>query len=435
MKKVLIVTYYFPPNTTIVSSFRPYSWYCEFEKHGLLPVVVTRHWTDKPVRSSEEAIAEDRSERRVVVEGKKKIIYLPYFNTTFQKKASRKTTSAAGKLSAKLFDLAGLLTGNFANEPNLYVAFKNELLAIIAEEKPDVVVFSALPVSMVRLAHLVKKQFNVPVVIDFKDYWNNNLLNDGYRFTRQAKFYFKVQEHFIKRWLQEVNMIVSVSQPILDKVSAFTKATPFLLHNGFERDLFKEVQDEEDSQTFSIVLTGMLYPLQDRSVIIDGFNRFLAANHQPDNVKLFFIGLEYVKDIADDIRRTIPEKNILITNRLPRKEALGYMKRASLLLYAGWKGWKGIYSGKIFEYLGAQRNILLAPGDDDVLNALLRQTGAGRLANTPEEMASLLQAWYVEWKEHKKLQYHSQKETIEQYTREALAKKFAEKLKTHFNLS
>jgi glycosyltransferase involved in cell wall biosynthesis len=434
MRKVIIVSYYFPPNTTIVSSFRPYSWYCEFEKHDLLPVIVTRHWTDKPITSSEEAIAEDLREKLVVVEGKRKIIYLPYHNTVLQKGATKKTTSAISRMATKLYELAGLFSGNFTNEPNLYAAFKNELPGIIREEKPDLVIFSALPVSLIRLAHDVKKTFRIPVVVDFKDFWNNNLLNDNYRFTKQAKFYFFVQERFIRRWLQNIDMIMSVSQPILDKVSAHTKAAPFLLHNGYERNLFRDITEKEDSQTFSIVLTGMLYPLQDRSLLINGFNRFLAVNKFPGDVKLFFIGLAYVTDIADDVRKSIPEKNLFISNRLPRKEALCYMKRASVLLYAGWKGWRGIYSGKIFEYLGAQRNILLAPGDDDVLDALLQETKAGKIANTEEEMATILQAWYDEWKKSGKLQYNGELSIIENYTREALAEKFAKKLKEFFSV-
>lgn len=60
------------------------------------------------------------------------------------------------------------------------------------------------------------------------------------------------------------------------------------------------------------------------------------------------------------INAAIPAANLLITNRIDRLEALSMSARSYVLYYIGWKGYRGIYSGKIFEYLGLQRNILLA---------------------------------------------------------------------------
>lgn len=434
MKKVLIVTYFFPPNTTIVSSFRPYSWYNEFQKHSLLPIVVTRHWNDQPLKSTHEILSEDLREKEVVVDGDRKIYYLPFQNTDIYRQANKKSTSLLGKVTKKAYEMAGLLTGRFTNEPDLYFAFKKEIIRIVEIEKPAVVIFSALPVSLVRLAAFVKSRFNISVVIDFKDFWNNNLLNDNYKFSGRAKFYFFIQELYIKKWLRDIDLVVSVSQPILDKIKKHTPATAFLLHNGYERELFKEIAVEEDEKVFTIVLTGMLYSMQDWRLLVNGFNRFLESSNYPENVCLYFIGLDYVPELADNIRKLIPAKNLVITNRLPRKEALKYMKKASILLYAGWKGWRGIYSGKIFEYLGARRNILLAPGDNNVLDALLHETKAGRVVNSEEEMASVLEGWFTEWKIHKKLAYQSDEGALEYYTREALAERFAVKLKCFFNL-
>ena len=50
--KVLILTYYFPPNNA-TAGFRPLSWAKEFVKNGIEPVVVTRHW--KPEDNTQTA--------------------------------------------------------------------------------------------------------------------------------------------------------------------------------------------------------------------------------------------------------------------------------------------------------------------------------------------------------------------------------------------
>ena len=88
----------------------------------------------------------------------------------------------------------------------------------------------------------------------------------------------------------------------------------------------------------------------------------------------------------------------------------------------GWKGWKGIYSGKIFEYLGAKKNILIAPNDGDVLEKLINYTNSGKLANTPQEMTAILSNWYSQWKRHE-IEYHGIDKRINEFTRESQAEK------------
>src|SRR5688500_10355854 len=44
VKKILIVSYYFPP-CNIVSAQRAHSFAENFRRHGLHPIIVTRHWT------------------------------------------------------------------------------------------------------------------------------------------------------------------------------------------------------------------------------------------------------------------------------------------------------------------------------------------------------------------------------------------------------
>ena len=46
MKKVLILAWDFPPYQAIGAA-RPNSWFKNFKKNGLYPIVVTRHWDDE----------------------------------------------------------------------------------------------------------------------------------------------------------------------------------------------------------------------------------------------------------------------------------------------------------------------------------------------------------------------------------------------------
>jgi len=44
MKNVLVVSYYFPPNTG-APAWRPFSWATNFHKKGINTTIITRHWT------------------------------------------------------------------------------------------------------------------------------------------------------------------------------------------------------------------------------------------------------------------------------------------------------------------------------------------------------------------------------------------------------
>ncbi|HNO01016.1 MAG TPA: hypothetical protein PKN06_12170, partial [Chitinophagaceae bacterium] len=130
--------------------------------------------------------------------------------------------------------------------------------------------------------------------------------------------------------------------------------------------------------------------------------------------------------ISDKIKAAIPAANLLLTNPKLRLEALSMTARSHVLYYIGWKGYRGIYSGKIFEYLGLQRNILLAPSDNDVNAALIDETKSGKVADTIEEMVAALSGWYQEWKHTGRLQYEGNTAAIKKYTREKQSEILAE---------
>lgn len=420
MKKVLIVSYIFPPNTTMVSSFRPYSWYLEFEKYGLTPIAVTRHWTSEPIVNSFQLGNEDESPLSIVEEGDKKIYYLPYRNNFFERQARRHE----GKTLAKVWELAGLFAGRFTKEADLHHAFYKEIGALIKKEKPKAIILTAMPLSAAKLGYHLKKEFGLPVIIDFRDYINNNLLNDQFNFTGRARFSFKIQELYLKKWLSNADAVMSVSQPILDKLAKFTSARQILIHNGYEERLFENITAVQ-AEKFTISMIGMLYETQDIDFIIKGFNSFLSRLRQPTDCSIEFIGQDYLPAISERLKAQLPQGSIITTPRISRKEALQKMKSSHVLYYAGWKGWKGIYSGKIFEYLAAQKNVLIAPGDADVIDELVQDTEAGKIANTVEEFSEILYNWYGEWQDGKELKYYGKKEKIAAFTREALAQKLA----------
>ena len=165
--------------------------------------------------------------------------------------------------------------------------------------------------------------------------------------------------------------------------------------------------------------------MQDISICMEGIKLF-SEKVDKQKVQFNFIGIESVPAVAEKIRDDLKGLPVLITNKIERDKALQYMVQSHVLLYMGWKGFKGIYSAKIFEYLGAARNILIAPGDDDVLDELVTSCKAGMIANSEEEFLNYMMKCYNEWLQTGEVSYSGDEMEIKKYSREKQAQILAE---------
>ena len=172
---------------------------------------------------------------------------------------------------------------------------------------------------------------------------------------------------------------------------------------------------QNQKSNFEISIIGTLYPQQNIDIILDAIKLFLKTN---ENTKFNFIGTDVIDVVGKHIKKKLNHPNCIFSSRIPREKVLDIMKSTDILIYMGWKGYKGVYSSKIFEYLGAKRNILIAPSDEDVIENLLIETNAGEVANTPEEVCAYFERKYFEWESKGILDYHGIDEKIDFYSRE-----------------
>jgi hypothetical protein len=88
---------------------------------------------------------------------------------------------------------------------------------------------------------------------------------------------------------------------------------------------------------------------------------------------------------------------------------------------------KGTYTGKIFEYLAAQRPILVTGGfGNDVVEELLAETSSGVYCSTVEAIKKAVRESYLEYETKGKVAYNGIVEKIGKYSYREMAKSFAE---------
>lgn len=400
-----------------VSGLRTESWAKAFADAGIEITVFTRDWEHEKEINVGEHMDSTHYTKPIITEFVNlRMICLPY----------KKPWEPASSFLKKIHSSYLALTGRYNGEADISQWYN----AIADEHKKNSFthfITSSHPFSSLVLMYKLKKEFSDRItLVDFRDYININLLNPSIKFSLFSKLIIAAQQKWITGYAKNIDLITTASESISDKFEHVHHCKNVTtIYNGFEADLFDSIEDVKQNDTFNVSMIGTLYHYQDIDFMIDGLSRFLNEHKNKTGIMINFIGLDYYPQVAAQIRSRLSEFDgmIKITPRLKRSDALSVMKNSQVLFYVGWKGWKGIYSGKIFEYLGAKRNILIAPNDHDVLEKLVNYTNSGKLANTAAEMHDILTAWYEEWQQNGKLKYSGVEERIAQYTREYQAER------------
>ncbi|MEO8151198.1 MAG: hypothetical protein ABI723_26440 [Bacteroidia bacterium] len=424
MKRVLIITYYFPP-VKGAAPWRPFSWAKEFKSHGLDPTVLTRHWVGNESHWS-EFVKDNDTPANTEIFDDYKIIHLP--SKKFWLLNILNNYLLKYSLLSKVFYFFSSLFGYFNLEVDAYTTFKNFLKEHLQHNRYHYIMLTYPPSNLLKLTPIIKKYTDAKIIIDIRDLWNNYALQNNYRPSLKDRISNKL--HFIhtRRYVKKCDLVTVVTPSFIPFFTAMGKAPVEVIYNGYEAFLFNTLKKKQGVK-FNVSYIGNLYPRMDLSVLKNGLKLFLQ-NKSAEKVQVNFIGLGSNEEMKQKVIVDFPLQFLNVTRMLNKDEALQHTLNSDVLLHYGWKGFRGMIGTKTFDYLASGNNILLAPGDDDIVDDLLVKTNTGRVANTPEEFNKILNEWYNEWMQNGHIEYKGLKHEVEFYARENQAAIMAELL-TH----
>jgi glycosyltransferase involved in cell wall biosynthesis len=265
-------------------------------------------------------------------------------------------------------------------------------IRIVKQEGIDVLLTTSPPSSVHLIGAAVKKATGIPWVADLRDSLVANPHRRAESFVVRAK---EQGEHAVARLVaRNADAIVAVSEAIADELrERQPRGRVHHISNGSDFDDFAGL-DYTRGARFRITHTGSFFGKRDP-------RPFLTALERVDDVVARFVG---------DFRATDREwaEALDLGDRLelipyaPRRHALELQRDSEALLLlipeAGGRG-RGVLSGKVFEYLAAERPILAVVPPDGAAAALLRETGAGIVVAPDDvdgiarELAALRDAW------------------------------------------
>jgi glycosyltransferase involved in cell wall biosynthesis len=257
---------------------------------------------------------------------------------------------------------------------------------LVKSEGIDAVITTSPPNSMNLIGAAVKRLTGIPWIADLRDAVLGNADRRFDRTSVQVKE--KALESVVRLIARKADGVVAVSETIADEVRRFEPAGEIrVIPNGCDFDDFAGLE-YQPGERFRITHTGSFFGQRNPRAFLSA----LASSGLEDVVARF------VGDFRSADREWV--ESLDLGDRL---ELLPYVSHhralqlqrdseANLLLLpdAAGRG-RVVPSGKIFEYLAAERPILAAVPPDGAAAELVRETGAG-IVVAPEDERGLREA-------------------------------------------
>jgi glycosyltransferase involved in cell wall biosynthesis len=249
----------------------------------------------------------------------------------------------------------------------------------------DVVITTSPPASVHLVGAAVAKATGARWVADLRD----SLVAHPHRRAerRLVRAKEKTAEWVARLVAQSADGIVAVSDAIADEARALSPKGPVAtIANGSDFDDFDGIEYRPGAR-FRITHTGSFFGRRDPRPFLtaladsglDVEARFLGDFRSSDRVWAEEL------DLGDRLR---------LLPYAPRRESLELQRDSDALLLlipdAGGRG-RGVLSGKVFEYLAAERPILAVVPPDGAAAELIRETGAG-IVVAPDDVEGIREA-------------------------------------------
>ncbi|MCZ7424598.1 glycosyltransferase [Micromonospora sp. WMMA1949] len=255
--------------------------------------------------------------------------------------------------------------------------------------RPDVILVSGPPFSGFVVAATLARRFRVPWVADYRDLWSVG--NDHWVRTPLRR---AVDERLERRVLRTVAACVTISEPLAETIRRTFGVRTHVVMNGIDRRPAPATPAgvEVPSGTLTLAHTGYIYPgKRDPGPLLDAI-----ALLGPDAAKVhvIFAGEDHGIVRAAAERAGVTD-SVTLLGQVSTEKSWRIQADADALVLLMWNDPRdaGTMTGKIFDYLQARRPVLLLGFADGVAARLLRDRGAGVVANDPAAIAARLREW------------------------------------------
>lgn len=425
MKKVLIITYYWPPSGGAgVQRWLKFVKY--LNEFGWQPIVYTPSNPENPV--DDASLLKDIPANLTVI---KQPIWEPYdlYKKFIGQKPHQKinagflTEHKKPKTSEKI---SVFIRGNFFI-PDARVFWVKPSVKFLTEylktNHVDAIISTGPPHSMHLIAMQLKKKLHLPWIADFRDPWTNI---DFYKDLMLTDWADKKHHRLEKQVLQNADRVITIGETMGLEFEVIANRKIDVITNGYDAaDTSTEIIVTD--QKFSIAHIGSLNKDRNPFLLWEVLKEICNENASFKNdLEIKLVGKVDLA-VTEAIEKNALQNNLRKIEYLKHNEVIAEQQRSQvlLLLVNNTPNAKGILTGKMFEYLAAKRPILCIGIEDGDAAKIIHATGSGVVVNFTDaiKMKQSVLSFYNEYK-NKSLQVDTN--SVEKYSRKNLTKQLAE---------
>lgn len=415
MKKVLIISYFFPP-AYFVGGHRIASWAKYLHKFEVYPIIITRRWNENQAEITDAVIDNTYKHEKF---DSHEIYYLPNPITLRDKLHQQKKFGLLRKFLT-LKELFG--TYFFLSANKMYAAFYNKAVEIIQNEKIDTLIISGKPFNSFHIGYKLKKRFaHLKWIPDYRDEWTTHCLFE----YNTAPYLRKLEAKSEKKWTSNSEYIIAPDQKTASSISNFVGKNYHVIANGFDGKLIKR-NPTKNLEYISLCYTGTVYANQEIEVLVDAIREL---NRENVPVRMRWIGVELAPDQGERVRKYCEASPDLfeIYPIVDRNKLKELVQDIDLYVLIAYKNMKNVVPVKLFDYLFDGRPILFYPSDNGQINKVLNETKTGLSFIDKEDFKSFIRGYF---KSNKNEEFYTPIEAeIYKYSRENRVSELADLIK------
>lgn len=388
MRKVLIVTYYWPPSggsgvqrwLKFVKYLPSFGW----EPHVFAP------------ENPSFAVLDPSLEKDVPPEAE--VMRLPIwepYDIFFRlsglfgsKKQATPTSLVPSKNKSFFHTISTWIRGNFfVPDPRLFWVRPSAkfLSDYIQHNHINVIITTGPPHSIHLIGLRLKNQHpHLRWLADFRDPWTEWGMWDSLMVSKPVRSLHKRMESNV---LAKADEIITITPFYVSRFEALSGRTVRLLTNGYDEDDFKGLVYQR-SEKFMIRHVGIVNEKCDPRP----FMKALEAEMRSNPLFAADVRVEFIGEVHPDFKRFVSENPDLsrmteFVGNIPHDRLIDLYGSSSLLLLilTGYKDAEGFLPGKLFEYLATGLPILgVGPVSGDAAS-VMKETKAGRMIGSSDE--------------------------------------------------
>lgn len=424
-KKLLIITYYFPPagGPGVQRWLKFVKYLPEF---GVQPIVYVPENPTYPI--VDEGLVSQISDKVIILKNK---IWEPYqLASIFSKNKTKKISSGIfpHKKKQTFLDKTFLwIRGNlFIPDARVFWVKPSVsyLEKYIKENNIDTIVTSGPPHSLHLIGLELKEKLNVKWFADFRDPWTTIGYHKALRLSNYAAKKHKNLEHKV---LNSADTIIVTSKTTKTEFQAITSKPISVITNGYD---IENVEKQTLDTKFTLAHIGSFLSDRNPDFLWESLAELLQE--VPDfksHLEIKLIGA-VSQEVLDAVNQFNLNEYLNLLGYVSHHEAIAHQKKSQVLLLIeiNSEDTKSIIPGKLFEYMVSNRPIIaIGPQGSDFADIVTEtNTGVFFDYSEKEKLKSVILDFYNQFLEGK-LQANGV--GLQQFSRKNLTKQLAQLIK------